>query len=114
MRLSELSSPVPDIALFKPRADFYKKRHPTPADTLLIIEVSDSSLRYDLQIKAPLYARHGIPEYWVIDLPGRQIHFLRCPDSRQYTDVTSTGAPGVVSPLALPDVQIDLAHVLDG
>jgi Uma2 family endonuclease len=112
-RLSDISEPQPDFALVKPRADFYKKKHPGPADTFLIIEVSESSLRYDLQVKGPLYARHGVPEYWVIDLPGRQVRFFRSPDSGQYTDVTSTRAPGVVAPAALPEVQIDLTHVLD-
>jgi Uma2 family endonuclease len=112
-RLSDISEPQPDFALVKPRADFYKKKHPGPADTLLIIEVSESSLRYDLQVKAPLYARHGIPEFWVIDLKGRQVRFFRSPESGQYADVTSTGAPRVVAPVALPEVQIDLTHVLD-
>src|ERR1700730_6270285 len=56
LRLSDISEPEPDFALVKPRADFYKKKHPGPDDTFLIIEVSESSLRYDLQIKAPLYA----------------------------------------------------------
>jgi Uma2 family endonuclease len=113
VRLSDISEPEPDFALVKPRADFYKKKHPGPADTFLIIEVSESSLRYDLQLKAPLYARHGIPEYWVIDLKGRQVRFFRSPESGQYADVTSTGTPGVVAPVALPEVQIDLTHVLD-
>jgi Uma2 family endonuclease len=112
-RFSDMSEPQPDFALVKRRADFYKKKHPGPADTYLIIEVSESSLRYDLQVKAPLYARYGVPEYWVIDLKGRQVRFFRSPDSGQYTDVTSTGAPGVVAPAALPEVQIDLTHVLD-
>jgi Uma2 family endonuclease len=75
--------------------------------------VSESSLRYDLQVKAPLYARHGVPEYGVIDLKGRQVTFFRSPESGQYADVTSTESPGVVAPAALPDVQIDLTHVLD-
>lgn len=113
IRLSDISEPQPDFALVKPRPDFYKKKHPGPADTFLIIEVSESSLRYDLQVKAPLYARHGVPEYWIIDLNGRQITFFRSPESGQYADVTSTGAPGVVAPMALPDVQIDLTDVLD-
>jgi Uma2 family endonuclease len=113
VRLSDISEPEPDFALVKPRADFYKKKHPGPADTFLIIEVSESSLRYDLQLKAPLYARHGISEYWVIDLKGRQVRFFRSPESGQYADVTSTGTPGVVAPVALPDVKIDLTHVLD-
>ena len=113
VRLSDISEPEPDFALVKPRADFYKKKHPGPDDTFLIIEVSESSLRYDLQVKAPLYARHGIPEFWVIDLKGRQVRFFRSPESGQYADVTSTGAPGLVAPVALSDVQIDLTHVLD-
>jgi Uma2 family endonuclease len=113
IRLSDISEPQPDFALVKPRADFYKKKHPGPADTFLIIEVSESSLRYDLQVKAPLYARHGVPEYWVIDLKGRQVRFFRSPDSGQYADVSSTGTPGVVAPVALPEVKIDLTHVLD-
>jgi Uma2 family endonuclease len=112
-RLSDISEPQPDFALVKPRPDFYKKKHPGPDDTFLIIEVSESSLRYDLQVKAPLYARHGIPEFWVIDLNGRQVRFFRSPEAGQYGHVTSTGAPGVVAPVALPEVQIDLTHVLD-
>jgi Uma2 family endonuclease len=112
-RLSDISEPQPDFALVKRRADFYKKKHPGPADTFLIIEVSESSLRYDLQVKAPLYARHGIPEYWIIDLPGRQVRFFRSPEAGQYTVVTSSATPGVVAPVALPEVQIDLARVLD-
>jgi len=112
-RLSDISEPQPDLALVKPRSDFYRTQHPAPADTFLIIEVSESSLRYDLQVKAPLYARHGIPEYWVIDLKGRQVRFFRSPESGQYADVTSTGTPGVVAPVALPEVQIDLTHVLN-
>jgi Uma2 family endonuclease len=112
-RFSDMSEPQPDFALVKRRADFYKKKHPGPADTYLIIEVSESSLRYDLQVKAPLYARYGVPEYWVTDLKGRQVRFFRSPESGKYTDVTSTGAPGVVAPAALPEVQIDLTHVLD-
>jgi Uma2 family endonuclease len=113
IRLSDISEPQPDFALVKPRADFYRKKHPGPDDTFLILEVSESSLRYDLQVKAPLYARHGIPEFWVIDLKGRQVRFFRSPESGQYADVTSTGVPSIVAPMALPDVQIDLTHVLD-
>lgn len=112
LHLSDISEPIPDLALVRTEAASYKEGHPRPTDTFLVIEVSDSTLRYDLQIKASLYARHAIPEYWIVDLPGRQVRFFRSPDSGQYTDVTSTGAPGVVSPLALPEVRIDLAHVL--
>jgi len=113
IHLSDISEPIPDFALVSLEAGSYEKGHPRPEDTFLVIEVSDSSLRYDSQVKAPLYARHGIPEYWIVDLPGQQVRFFRSPNSGQYTDITSTAAPGVVSPVALPDVRIDLAHLLD-
>jgi len=112
LRLSDLSEPVPDFVLVRPLKDVYRKRHPGPEDAFLVVEVSQSSLRYDLEIKAPLYARHSIPEYWIVDLPRRQVRFFRSPISGQYTDVTSTDDPGVVSLVGLPDVRIELGHVL--
>src|SRR5215813_10124210 len=102
IRLSDISEPVPDFTLARPRADFYKKKHPGPADTLLIIDVSQSSLRYDVEIKAPFYARHGIPEYWIVDLPKRQVRFFRSANLGKYVDVSATDTPGTVSPVQLP------------
>ena len=86
LRLDGLSEPEPDIAILKPRADFYTTGHPGPADALLVIEVADSSLAYDLGIKVPLYARHGIPEVWVIDAATRTTHRFRRPTSAGYLD----------------------------
>ena len=111
--MNEISEPQPDLALVKPRADYYKKNHPGAGDTFLIVEVSDTTLRYDVRIKAPLYARHEVPEFWIVDLKGRQVRFYRSPKSGQYTDVSSTAEPGLVTPAALPGVQIDLTQVLD-
>ena len=82
LRLDGLSEPEPDIAILKPRADFYTTGHPGPADVLLVIEVADSSLAYDLGVKVPLYARHGIPEVWVIDATTRQTRVFREPVGR--------------------------------
>ena len=79
LRLDDLSEPEPDIAILKPRADFYTTGHPGPADVLLVVEVADSSLAYDLGVKVPLYARHGIPEVWVIDATTRQTRVFREP-----------------------------------
>jgi Uma2 family endonuclease len=79
LRLDDLSEPEPDIAILRPRADFYTTSHPGPADVLLVIEVSDTSLAYDLGTKVPLYARHGIPEVWVIDAATRQTRVFRDP-----------------------------------
>jgi Uma2 family endonuclease len=79
LRLDDLSEPEPDIAILRPRADFYTTSHPGPADVLLVIEVSDTSLAYDLGTKVPLYARHGIPEVWVIEAATRLTRVFRDP-----------------------------------
>jgi Uma2 family endonuclease len=73
VRLSEFSEPVPDIALLKPRDDFYAAHHPTPEDVLLIVEVSDTTLLTDRNVKMPLYARAGITESWLVNLPRKMI-----------------------------------------
>jgi Uma2 family endonuclease len=79
LRLGDISEPAPDIAILRPRADFYTTAHPGPADVLLVIEVADTSLAYDLGTKVPLYARHGIPEVWVIDAATRRTSVFRQP-----------------------------------
>jgi Uma2 family endonuclease len=82
LRLDDINEPEPDIAILRSRADFYTTGHPGPADVLLVIEVSDSSLAYDLGTKVPLYARHGIPEVWVIDAATRRTQGFRRPVDR--------------------------------
>jgi Uma2 family endonuclease len=79
IRLGRRSEPQPDVTVLRLREDRYSRSHPTGADVLLAIEVSDTTLRYDLERKGPLYARHGIPEYWVIDVAARRVHVLRAP-----------------------------------
>src|SRR5260370_36003429 len=69
VRLSDFSEPQPDIMLLKPRKDFYSNSHPAPEDVLVVIEVTDSSLNYDRNVKLPLCARAGIPEAWLMVLP---------------------------------------------
>lgn len=73
LRLDDFSEPEPDIALLRLRVDFYRDAHPTPADVLLIIEVADTTLAYDRQVKTPLYAKAGIEEAWIINLTEEQI-----------------------------------------
>jgi Uma2 family endonuclease len=68
VRLNDFSEPVPDVALLKWRADFYSERHPLPEDVLLVIEVSDTTILSDRNVKVPLYARAGIPETWLVNL----------------------------------------------
>jgi Uma2 family endonuclease len=73
IRLGDHSEPEPDIAVLKPREDFYAGSLPTAADVLLVIEVSDSTLEYDRRIKVPLYARSGVPELWIVNLTDERI-----------------------------------------
>ena len=69
LRLDRFTEPEPDIAVLKPRDDFYAEALPTGADALLVIEVADSTIAFDLRTKARLYATHGVLTYWVVDLP---------------------------------------------
>jgi Uma2 family endonuclease len=112
VRLSDFSEPQPDLVLLKPRSDFYRTGHPTAGDTLLLIEVSATSLRYDLQVKVPLYARHEVPEVWVVDLEGAKLRVFRSPKSGEYTEVTSSDNPGILTPHALDGVHIDMSSAL--
>jgi Uma2 family endonuclease len=68
IRLDEYSEPQPDLALLRPRPDFYGSAHPTPADVLLVSEVADTTLAFDRDVKVPIYARFGIPEVWLVDI----------------------------------------------
>ena len=111
VRLNRASEPQPDVAVLKRRNDFYAERHPAPGDVLLIIEVSDTTLRYDLEVKVPLYARHGVPEVWVVDLKGGRLHFFRSPEEGKYKQVSSSADPRVREVAELPGVRIDLSGV---
>lgn len=106
--LGDYSEPEPDIAVLRWRDDFYESAHPGPNDVLLMIEVSDSTVKADRQIKAPLYAQHGIPEYWLVDITARQLEVYREPLEGQYQQITKHQA-GTVSPVTLSEVVIDLA-----
>jgi Uma2 family endonuclease len=106
--LGDLSAPQPDIAVLKPRDDFYTSEHPGADDVLLLIEIADSSARYDRERKLPLYARFGIPEVWLIDIPARAIWVHRAPENGSYATCFQLGAPHRISPLLLDDVELDL------
>jgi Uma2 family endonuclease len=82
--LSERSAPQPDVMLLRPRADEYYNSLPIAADALLVVEVADSTLEYDLEVKWPLYARAGVGELWVIDVNRRELHVFREPE-RDYS-----------------------------
>jgi Uma2 family endonuclease len=105
IKLGEYSEPQPDLMLLKPRADFYATRIPTPPDVLLLVEVSDSSLAFDQSTKRALYARHGIAEYWVADIPRQRIHVYCQPTVDGYGEALERARTDAVSPRALPAVR---------
>jgi Uma2 family endonuclease len=109
--LDMYSEPHPDIALLRPRRDFYRSAHPTPADILLIIEVADTSLAYDTQIKLPLYALHGIQEVRLADLPGRRFLVHRTPSPTGFRDVQTLTDLTAVTLLLFPEVSMNLSDV---
>ncbi len=82
--LDRLSEPQPDLAILRYRPDYYQKEHPEPKDVLLLIEVADTSLDKDRQVKLPLYARAGIPEGWIVNLPEQQLECYTGPTGDGY------------------------------
>ena len=109
--LDDHSEPEPDIVLLRPQQDFYIKAHPGAGDVLLLIEVADTSLAYDRDIKIPLYARYGIPEVWLLDLPGESLEIHRQPSSEGYRMVLRPARDDTVSPLCLPTVRLRAGKV---
>lgn len=106
VRLDDLSEPEPDFALLKPRPDFYRDAHAQPPDVLLLIEVAESSLNYDRTVKRMLYARHAIPEFWIVDLTAGEVEVCREPTPDGYASVERVGRDGGLEPRLLPGVRI--------
>lgn len=105
--------PQPDIAIVLPPESRYDDRHPAPDDICWLIEVSNSTLAFDLEEKARLYARDGIAEYWVVDVPNHQLWIHRQPEASSYREVLSL-ASGQVVPLAFPDLEVRIEQLLPG
>lgn len=112
VHLGEYSEPEPDITLFRPRPDFYASAHPGPADILLLIEVADTSAAYDREVKAPLYARAGIREYWIVDLAEETLEVYRDPRPDGYRLIHRLRSGDHMAPEAFPDVEVAVDDVL--
>lgn len=109
--MSKFSEPQRDVALLKRREDFYRHAHPGPAEIMLLVEVSDSSLRADQLVKIPLFAHFGVPEVWIVDGVNERLHQYRSPRNGEYTEVSSTEKPGALALAALPNVTVDLSDL---
>lgn len=110
--LDDLSEPEPDVVLLRPRPDFYEHGHPRASDVLLLIEVSDTTLKYDRQIKMPLYARAGVREYWVINLQGDEIEIHAHPSGDAYQLVKRAGRGETVNSENVPGLALEVDSVL--
>jgi Uma2 family endonuclease len=112
IRLDNYSEPQPDLVVLKFRPDFYENSLPTPEDVLLVIEVSDTTLEYDRKVKAPLYARAGVPETWVVNLSEERIEAYTDPAGGAYQTVTSYVRGAEVQSHALAALRVSVAEVL--
>ena len=112
VRLDDHSEPEPDIALLRFREDDYATAHPGPADTLVVVEVSDSTLDFDRGVKSKRYAAAGIPEMWVMNLPGDCLDRLDQPGPAGYARHTVFRRGDKISPAALPDLELAVADLL--
>lgn len=110
IRLDDRSEPEPDLVVVPLATP--QNRHPRPDDILLVVEVADTSLSYDRQTKAPLYARAGIPELWIADLGGQRLEVHREPSPTGYRLVQVFARGQQMSPLFAPDLTIEVDAIL--
>lgn len=101
------SEPLPDVAIVKPLGEIYLEHHPYPEDIFWIIEFSNTTLSKDLGEKKDIYAEAGIEEYWVVNLKQIELKVFRDLKERQYTTELTINK-GTVSPLAFPDVSVEV------
>ncbi|EAR21580.1 Uma2 family endonuclease [Nitrococcus mobilis] len=109
--LGEHSEPQPDLSILKPRPDFYRNSHPTPADIMLLIEVAETSIDFDREIKLPLYARHDVPEVWLVDLRQKVLTMHRTPIEDMYRETLQPSDLTRVVSLKLPQAALDLSDL---
>jgi Uma2 family endonuclease len=110
--LNDKSEPEPDISVVKIDPLDYADHHPTPSEVYLIIEVADSSLKFDCETKGKAYSEAGISDYWVLDVVERQLYVFREPTSQGYQSQVVLDADGVICPLEFPDLQINIQQML--
>jgi hypothetical protein len=106
------TEPQPDIVVLRPRADRYLQDDARPEDVLLLIEVADTSQRYDRLVKLPLYGRAGVPEVWIVDLPGEVIEIYRDPTPSGYGQARRAARGDAVAPAAFPDIVLSVDTIL--
>lgn len=112
IRLGPDSEPQPDTALLRPPVTRYEDHHPEPAAVLLAIAVADTSVEDDRARKIPLYARAGVREAWLVNLPAQTIEVHRRPTREGYQDVRTLGRGQRLAPEAFPDCTLTVDDIL--
>jgi Uma2 family endonuclease len=112
IQLTERTEPQPDLVLLQPRADYYETAHPVPSEVLLLVEVSDSTVNFDRDVKVPNYARSGIQEVWLWDLEVNCLEVYREPTANGYTSMQKFEREEMVAPLAFPEFEVSVDFIL--
>jgi Uma2 family endonuclease len=112
IQLDDFSEPEPDCVIVRGAVLDYADQHPCPSDIALVVEVADSTLKYDTEVKDKLYAQSGIADYWVLDLKNRQLHVFRNPTPTGYTSHLILAEPNQVTPIVFPNIALALTDIL--
>ena len=112
IQLDDFSEPEPDLVIVKGTVLEYAEQHPRPEHVYLVVEVTDSTLKQDCEIKEKLYAQAGLIDYWVVNLKKRQLHIFRDPTPTGYTSHLILTEPNQASPLAFPNLIVILTSIL--
>ena len=112
IRLNDFSEPQPDVAVLRFRQDYYREGHPGPGDVLLVIEVADSTVHYDRHVKMPLYARAGIGEALLFNLPDDRLEYFSEPEMGVYQVNRVINRNKQFESTNVPGLTLDVATIL--
>jgi Uma2 family endonuclease len=112
VRLNTRNVPQPDLVLFKPKAEYSTTTRPKAENCFLVIEVSDRSLRYDMNVKVPIYAKTGVPEVWIEDLKNDLLLVYRNPSNEGYNTKFSLTSDDSVSLSVFPETSFSVRELL--
>ncbi len=112
VQLSDFSQPEPDMAIVRIDPLDHEDHHPTPAEIFWLIEVADSTLRRDRDLKVPVYGRSGVQEYWILDVQERRLYVFREPCGAGYGKEEVLSEQDAIAPLSFPDCVIPVSEFL--
>ena len=112
VEINPFSAPEPDVAILQFRVDFYSTGKARPEDILLLIDVADTTVHSDRQMKIPLYARAEVPEVWLINLPRKIIEVYTEPRNGKYQVVRKAGKSEILKPKMITDLAVKVADIL--